>query len=298
MIFPQRGIGLNSPSELKIDLNNQSNPIYPLKGRILYPITIKHFDIPVEYNAKVDKWIRFFLGNGRDYFVIYSERAGKFVPLLSKILELHDLPQDLVFVAMAESGFSQQAKSKADAVGPWQFMKSTAHNFGLKVNDYVDERKDPIKSTIAASRYLKKLFQMFGSWDLAMAAYNAGEGSLARALKKANTSEFWSMSEKNFLPQETKDYIPKIYALAIMGKNLEHFGIDSLNFHEPLNFEEVDIPGNTNLHEYAKKIGTDWKNLQQLNPELLQPLTPPNVKNYKLRIDQLQMANWRACCSK
>ncbi len=243
-----------------------------------------YFDIPVVYNDAVKKWMNYFLNKGRGFFERYSARAGRYAPMMGKILEEHGLPRDLIFLAMAESGFQNKAKSYAAAVGPWQFMKYTGRTYGLKSNWYVDERYDPIKATIAASRYLKKLYGDFGEWELAAAAYNAGEGKVGRAIARYSTENFWDLSKGKYLKAETKNYVPKIMALAIIGKNLKTFGFDDIDFYEPLDFEEVNIPGGTDLMLVAERLGLDYEELQALNPEVLRWFIPEQVKNYVLRI--------------
>lgn len=243
-----------------------------------------YFDIPVVYNDAVKKWMNYFLNKGRGFFERYSARAGRYAPMMGKILEEHGLPRDLIFLAMAESGFQNKAKSYAAAVGPWQFMKYTGRTYGLRSNWYIDERYDPIKATIAASRYLKKLYGDFGEWELAAAAYNAGEGKVGRAIARYSTENFWDLSKGKYLKAETKNYVPKIMALAIIGKNLKNFGFDDIDFHEPLDFEEVNIPGGTDLMLVAERLGIDFEEIQILNPEILRWYIPSQIKNYVLRL--------------
>ncbi|MBL6991211.1 MAG: transglycosylase SLT domain-containing protein [Bacteriovoracaceae bacterium] len=243
-----------------------------------------YFDIPVVYNPAVKKWINYFLNRGRGFFERYSARAGRYAPILGLILEDHGLPRDLIFLAMAESGFQNNAKSWAKAVGPWQFMPYTGRRYGLRVSWYIDERRDPIKATIAASRYLKKLYKEFGAWELAAAAYNAGEGKMSRAIRRYKTENFWDLRKGRYLKSETKNYVPKIMALAILGKNLKSFGFEDIDFHEPLDFDEVDVPPFTDLMILSRMIGIPFEEIQRLNPEILRWYTPPNVQNYKLRI--------------
>lgn len=242
-----------------------------------------YFDIPVVYNDKVRMWIKYFLNRGRGFFERYSARAGRYAPVLSKILEEHGLPKDLIFLAMAESGFQSKAKSWAKAVGPWQFMPYTGKRFGLKIDWYVDERRDPIKSTIAASRYLKRLYEDFGSWELAAASYNAGEGKVGRAIRRYRTENFWQLSKGRYLKAETKNYVPKIMALAIIGKNLKAFGFDDIDFHEPLDFDEVQIPGETDLFKLAELSGISYEEITRYNPEVMRWFTPPG-EVYNLRL--------------
>jgi len=257
-----------------------------------------YFDIPVVYNAAVKKWMNYFLTRGRGFFERYSARAGRYAPILGKILEDHGLPRDLIFLAMAESGFTNSAKSWARAVGPWQFMPYTGKRYGLKIDWYLDERRDPIKATIAASKYLTKLYNDFGSWELASAAYNAGEGKMSRAIRRYKTENFWRLRRGRYLKPETKNYVPKIMALAIIGKNLKTFGFEDLDFHEPLDFEEVTVPGNTDLVTLASKMNVSFEEIQRLNPEILRWFTPPNVKDYTLRIPVAAKVTWENCCSK
>lgn len=242
-----------------------------------------YFDIPVVYNDAVKKWMNYFLNRGRGFFERYGARAGRYAPILGKILEEHGLPRDLIFLAMAESGFQTKAKSWARAVGPWQFMPYTGKRFGLKIDWYVDERRDPIKATIAASRYLTKLYKDFGSWELAAAAYNAGEGKVGRAIRRYKTENFWRIRKGRYLKSETKNYVPKIMALAIIGKNLKSFGFEEIDFHEPLDFQEVKVGPATDLFKVAQALEVDFEEIQRLNPEVLRWFTPP-VGGYPLRV--------------
>jgi len=255
-----------------------------------------YFDIPVVYNAAVKKWLKYFQNRGRGFFSRYSARAGRYAPILGKILEEHQLPRDLIFLAMAESGFQNKAKSWARAVGPWQFMPYTGRRYGLHIDWYVDERRDPIKATIAASRYLTKLYKQFGSWELAAASYNAGEGKMGRAIKRYKTESFWQIRKGRYLKPETKNYVPKIMALAIIGKNLKSFGFEDIDFHEPLDFEEVIIPGQVDLVKLSESLNVDFEEVQRLNPEILRWFTPPNIKKYHLRLPVGLKSKFNDCC--
>ena len=243
-----------------------------------------YFDIPVVYNAKVKRWIDYFLNRGRGFFERYGGRAGRYAPLMGNILEENGLPRDLIFLAMAESGFQNKAKSWAKAVGPWQFMSFTGRRYGLHIDWYKDERRDPIKATLAAGKYLKKLYGDFGSWELAAAAYNAGEGKVSRAINRYGTENFWNLSRGRYLKRETKNYVPKIMALAILGKNLRSFGFEDIDFHDPLDFEEIEVGPMTDLYRVGEVLDVDFQELQRLNPEVLRWYTPPADKTYTLRI--------------
>jgi membrane-bound lytic murein transglycosylase D len=271
---------------------------YFLKGAEELNLENNYFDIPVVYNDQVKKWMDYFLNRGRGFFERYTERAGRYAPILGAILEEHGLPRDLIFLAMAESGFNTSAKSWASAVGPWQFMPATGRNYGLEQDWYKDERRDPIKATVAAARYLTKLYGDFGSWEVAAAAYNAGEGKLSKAIIKYKSEDFWDISKGRYLKAETKDYVPKIMALAIIGKNLKSFGFDDVEFHEPLDFDEVTVKANTDLIKLSSALGVDFEEIQRLNPEVLRWFTPPGAANYKLRIPPNSAEKFALCCSK
>lgn len=255
-----------------------------------------YFDIPVVYNDAVKKWINYFLNRGRGFFERYGARAGRYAPLLGKILDDMGLPRDLIFLAMAESGFQNNAKSWAKAVGPWQFMPYTGKRYGLAINWFVDERRDPIRATIAAAKYLKKLYEEFGSWELAAAAYNAGEGKVGRAIRKYQTENFWNLRKGRYLRNETKNYVPKIMALAILGKNLKSFGFEEIDFHEPIDFQEIKIAPSTDLIKLSEALSIDFNELQRLNPEVLRWFSSPDIENYTLRIPVGSKEVWDQCC--
>jgi hypothetical protein len=182
------------------------------------------FDLPVEMNPAVEKWIHYFTGKGRERFEHYLARSEYFIPFLKPVLQQANAPEDLVYLAMIESGFNNRARSHAKAVGAWQFIPSTGRRYGLSVNWWVDERRDVLKSTQAAVQFLKELNNQYGSWHLAAAAYNAGPGKIQRAIKKHRTTDFWEMCRYRYLKPETKNYVPKLFAAAIIAKNRKHFG--------------------------------------------------------------------------
>ncbi len=276
----------------KDGLGKKNAKAYYLYGAEELQLENYYFDIPVVYNAAVKKWMNYFLQRGRGYFENYVARAGRYAPLMGKILQDSEMPEDLIFLAMAESGFQNKAKSHASAVGPWQFMSYTGKRYGLSIDWYIDERRDPIKATIAASKYLKKLYDDFGCWEIAAAAYNAGEGKLSRAINKYNTDNFWDLREKRYLKAETKNYVPKIMALAIIGKNLKSFGFEDLMIHEPLDFDEIDVSGDTDLIALSNLLGVDFEEIQRLNPEILRWYISPKITNYKLRVPVGFAASW------
>ena len=182
------------------------------------------FDLPITINSRVENWITYFTGKGRVYFAKYLERSEFFIPYIAPLLKQNGLPEDLVYLAMIESGFNNLARSSARAVGPWQFMPTTGKRYGLKVNWWVDQRRDIEKSTLSAVGFLKDLYLIFNNWELAAAAYNAGEAKIARGVRRYGTKDFWTISRSRFLHHETRDYVPKIIAAAIIAKNREQFG--------------------------------------------------------------------------
>jgi membrane-bound lytic murein transglycosylase D len=242
------------------------------------------FDFPVTWNKQTAMWVKFFTGKGRRHFINYTQRAGRYAPVLSKIMADNGLPRDLIYLAMAESGFQNHARSWAKAVGPWQFMPATGKKFGLNIDWYVDERRDPLKATIAAANYLKTLYGMFGSWELAAAGYNAGEGKISRAIKMYRTKDFWRLTKGRYLRPETKNYVPKIMALAIIGKNLEVFGFNDIEFEKTLDYEEIMVKGNADLYEVADVLQLDFEELKRYNPEVVRWQVPPYIESYPLRV--------------
>lgn len=237
----------------------------------------RHFGaIPVVTNPKVEFWIRYFKTSGRSSFLKWLVRGESTRHLVDPIMKEHGLPQEFFYLAMIESGFSNQAASKARATGTWQFMSATAKIFGLKINYWLDERRDPLKSTVAASRYLKRLYARFGDWYLAMAAYNAGPGTVNRAIRKSKTRDFWKMSEKRFLPKETKNYVPKMLAALILARDPEKHGFEVKKDPDRMIPQEgVRLYKPVDLAEVAKKLRVPLKRIKYWNPELRKNITPP-----------------------
>jgi membrane-bound lytic murein transglycosylase D len=199
------------------------------------------------------------------------------------------LPLDLAYLPMIESGYSLTAYSKARAVGPWQFIRSTGRLYGLTINNYVDERRDPIKSTRAAITFLSDLYAKFGSWHLAVAAYNAGPGKVNRAVKRGKTTNFWKLAQGRHLRLETKRYVPKLIAAIIIAKNPEKYGFTDIQYEEPLAFEYVKVPRWTSLQAASIACNTPIKELRNLNRELRKGITPPG-SSYQLKVPPGKLA--------
>lgn len=244
---------------------------------------VSEFDIPMIVNPTVEKWLDYFQGRGHDQFALYLERSYKYIPMMQAILRQHGLPEDLVYLSMIESGFNPYAYSRSRASGPWQFMSATGKKYGLKVDEWRDERRDPEKSTLAAARYLKDLYDRFDDWYLAAASYNAGEGKIQRAIYRYDTKNFWEMSRHRYLKSETKNYVPKLIAAAMISKNPEAYGFRDLQYEDPLQHDQVLVDKMIDLRVVARLVGTSYKEIKLLNPALKLWLTPPN-ESYTLNI--------------
>jgi membrane-bound lytic murein transglycosylase D len=202
--------------------------------------------------------------------------------MIRDTLRDHGLPEDLAFVAMIESGFNPMAVSRAGAKGLWQFMAGTARRYGLRVDQWVDERFDPEKSTLAAAAYLRDLYAQFGSWSLAQAAYNAGEMTVTRAIRSVGSTDFWALARSSSLKQETKEFVPQIHAATVIGQDPSRYGFD-VGGHSQTAVEFVSIPAGTNLTAIAKTSGVSTDTLRSLNPVLVKGVTPPGGP-YRLRV--------------
>jgi len=244
-------------------------------------------DIPVVINEYVQRYLDYFQNKARKNFRRWLARSHRYIPMMKNLMAEHGLPEDLVYMAMIESGFNPRAYSRAHAVGPWQFIVSTARKYGLRVDWWVDERKDPEKSTRAAIAYLKDLYNMFGSWYLAAASYNAGEGRISREVDRRRTNDFWILSRRSRrLKRETKAYIPKLIAAIIISKDPGKYGFTNIEPQEPLKFDRVTVQGSIDLRALAKACGTTYKKLKELNPELKHWITPPGRKDYYLKVPE------------
>jgi membrane-bound lytic murein transglycosylase D len=242
------------------------------------------FDIPIVINEKVEQFIQCFQTARRDRFVTWLARSGRYIPVMKKLLKEHGLPEDLVYMAFIESGFDPYAYSRSKAVGPWQFIYLTGKRYGLRVNWWVDERRDPEKSTIAAAKYLKDLYETFACWYLAAAGYNAGEYKIVKAIKRYRTEDFWKLTKVRDLKRETKNYVPLMIAAALIAKDPEKYGFTDVEYQEPLRYEKVKVPELTGLLLVAKACDTSLEEIKDLNPELRRGVTPPNETDYEIKI--------------
>ena len=233
-------------------------------------------DVVIEQRAEVDVWIRYFTGRGRDQMKLYLERSSRYMDLMRSVFKKQSLPQNLIFMAMIESGFSSKARSRANAVGYWQFIESTGRRYGLKVNYLIDERRDPLLSTEAAGKYLKDLYELFGSWHLAMAAYNAGEYRVNRAMMRNYTRDFWKLTNKRSIPRETRNYVPKFMAAQMIAQNPKKYGFKDLQYKPPISFELIAIHHPVSLKKLAKSLSINPLDLKALNPKYVSNYVPLN----------------------
>jgi membrane-bound lytic murein transglycosylase D len=271
------------PSEFFVqDEQEDANPDFEL---ILPEKDLPDSDIPLTLNSKVEYFINYFQSSGRNAFSRWLSRSERYIPMMKDVLKKNGLPEDLVYLAMIESGFSPHAYSVAAAVGPWQFMSATGKRYSLRIDPWIDERRDPLKSSVAAALYLKELYDLFNKdWYLAAAGYNAGENKILRAIGMYNTRDFWEISRGAYLKRETKDYVPKLLAAAIIAKDPARYGFADIAYLPAIEFDTVVIPTRTDLELAAKLINIPLQTLKELNPELRRWCTPPDSPNYELKV--------------
>ena len=241
-------------------------------------------DVPIPQNDRVLAYVELFQGRLRDYIQESLTRGTKYLPMIQGVFKEAGLPLDLAYIPVIESGFKTNALSRASAKGPWQFMRATATEQGLKTDWYVDERSDPEKATVAAAKYLKVLHDMFdGDWHLVLAAYNGGLGRVQRAMKRSGESDFWELSSSSrYLPRETREYVPLILAAIIVAKNPSQYGFD-VQAEGPLTYETVTVPRAIDLRRVAEWTGRSIDDIQTLNPELRR-WTTPLKSEYELKV--------------
>jgi membrane-bound lytic murein transglycosylase D len=253
-----------------------------------------HSDLPLMMTDQVAGYISYFSNRGRGTFERAFARSGRYHDMMVTILRHEGVPQDLIYLAQAESGFHPLAVSRVGARGIWQFMGSRARGYGLQRSLWVDDRQDPEKSTRAAARHLKDLYAQFGDWYLAMAAYNSGPGTVQAAVKRTGYADFWELYRRNALPKETRNYVPIILAMTIVSKNLSQYGFDDVSKDDAIKYDSVTINYPVDLRLAAECVDATPAQLQELNPSLLR-LTTPREGTFELHLprgtkDQYQTA--------
>ncbi len=230
-------------------------------------------EIEVVINWRTEHWLRYFKGKGRRHFTRWLERVEMYRDIIEPILIEQELPRDLMYLSVIESGLNLNARSCVNATGPWQFMAGTGRLFGLRINWWVDERKDIVASTYAAANYLKYLYSLFGRWDLALAGYNAGEYRVAGAISRQKTEDYWQLR----LPSQTKWFVPKYMAALIIGRDPAAHGFKIKNV-KPITFDIVRIDRSTDLKHVSKGADCTVTRLKKLNPALKRWATPPGME--------------------
>jgi len=271
---PAPGKAMPAPQSLTPLRAVASAPAAPAKPTSTYQI---------QQNDHVQRFLeQFQTGYRRAVVERWLTRSGRYLPMILEVFRQKGLPEELVFISMIESGFNPVAVSRAGAKGLWQFMAPTARRYGLRVDRWLDERLDPEKSTVAAANYLKDLYTIFGSWELCQAAYNAGEMKVLRAIQGTGTRDFWSLSRSRLLRDETKNFVPAIHAVTIIGQEPEQYGF-AVTPEEPLSYEQITVPKATTLKHVATLSKIPFDDLVRLNSELRLKQTPPDSP-YHLKV--------------
>lgn len=274
---------LSASEFFSVDENNSLEEEFELR---LPEEDLPDADIPLTINDKVQHFIRYFQGPGRNSFARWLSRSERYIPMMREILRKEGLPEDLVYLAMIESGFTPHAVSVASAVGPWQFISGTGKRYDLRIDQWIDERRDPVKSTVAAAMYLKELYALFNNdWYLAAAGYNAGENKILRAINMYSTRDFWQISSRgDYLKRETKDYVPKLLAAAIIAKDPARYGFADVAYLPPIEYDTVTLQSPTDLDLVARICEVSPQTIRELNPELRRWCTPPGYADYQLKV--------------
>ncbi|MCY4321592.1 MAG: LysM peptidoglycan-binding domain-containing protein [Bdellovibrionaceae bacterium] len=255
---------------------------YPPQKKLFYKNIYE--GVSLDSNKSVDMWLNYFTGSGRKYMKIYLERSSRYIPVMKNVLRENNLPEELVYVSLIESGFSPKALSHANAVGYWQFIYGTGKRYGLRIDGFVDERKDPILSTQAAAKYFKDLYSLFGSWHLALAAYNSGEYRVNRAVLRHYNRDFWHLSSKKALPRETRNYVPKLIAAIRIAQNPDSYGFYNLDFEPAIKYEKIQIKKPVSLFKLANNLGVSKEEMKRLNPMYKGEYVPVYSANSFIRV--------------
>ncbi len=249
------------------------------------------YDFPIVRNKQVDMYLDLFQNNQKRQFGRWLARSTKYQPLMKKELIEAGVPEDLIYLSMIESGFNQRARSKSRAVGLWQFMGPTGRQYHLKIDKYVDERRDAVKSSRAAANYLSDLYQEFEDWHLAVAAYNGGPGKIRGGLKQYKVDNFWDLASRKYLKLETKRYVPKLIAAIIIARDPEKYGFYNIPYQNQLQYDTLKVGPGMPLDAVALISSTSTKEIKQLNQELRQTRTPLNRSSYTVNIPKSSFAS-------
>lgn len=255
--------------------SGHANPLPGFKLPEAKPRVLK-LSIPFESNDEVRMWIRYFSVQDRERFERFMERGAIYKSMIQDILIQERVPSEMYYLAMIESGFSVHATSWAKAVGVWQFMPATARQYGLRVDSLVDERRDVVRATRAAARYLKELHREFRSWHLAMAAYNCGENRVRWAIRRGRTSNYWTLARMGLIPSETQHYVPKFHAAMQIARNPEGFGFPRKRALQFPALKKARVARSQNLDAVARDRGVTIEAIRSINPHLIRARVPRN----------------------
>ena len=267
------------------EANDVTFPVDPnIRAKAEAEIKVTKSDLPLVLNDEVAMFINYFSSSrGHATLEHALARGGRYREMILRILKEEGVPQDLIYLAQAESGFQPLALSHAGARGMWQFMATSATPYGLERTWWVDDRQDPEKATRAAARNLKDLYNQFGDWYLAMAAYNCGASNVQHAVERTGYADFWELYKRGVLPQETRNYVPIILAVTIMAKNPSQYGIEHITPDPPVPMDQVTINYPVDLRLVSESVDTSVNSLLELNPSLLR-LTTPKDQNFTLNL--------------
>ena len=266
------------------EISHSLTPTQKVYGDLKSPYLSSYAKLPDEQHHKVDMWVRYFTGSGRELMKTYLERSSRYIPLMKSVIREAGLPEDLVYIALIESGFSPKAHSRANAVGYWQFIKSTGKRYGLRINHFVDERRDPVLSTRAAMAFFTDLYSLFESWPLALSAYNAGEYKINRAVLKHYNRNFWYLISKKSLPSETSNYVPKFIAAKRIARDPGKYGFSNLQYQNRLNYDTVSVKQSVSLKKLAVNLDMSYEDLKKLNPMYRGEYVPVYGNDTTLRV--------------
>jgi membrane-bound lytic murein transglycosylase D len=256
------------------------------------------FVLDIRETKEVERYFRYFTHDARSRFAAWLKRSEQYLPAVRDIFQEHDLPHDLIYLPFVESGYNPMAYSRAGAGGMWQFMPGTGRLYGLTFDWWVDQRRDPLLSTHAAAQHLAKLHDMFNDWHLALAAYNAGEGRISRAMRRSGTDNYFDLAAiNNLLATETRHYVPKLMAILKIIQNLEELGFEPINWDNAPSLAVLDIKGGTDLVALAEHTGLSWDEFRRYNPLFRRQVSPPDMK-LSINLPQTHLAAAREYLSK
>jgi len=262
-----------------VPIVDEQTPLTPAEQKALDAPTEVTFVLDIEETKEVELFFRYFTHDARDRFSAWLKRSERYLPFVRDVFLSHGLPHDLIYLPFIESGYNPMAYSRAGAAGMWQFMPGTGRLYGLTFDWWIDQRRDPYLATHAAAAHLAKLYDMFNDWNLSLAAYNAGEGRISRAMQRSGKDNYFALASVNrLLARETRHYVPKFMAVLKIIQNLEELGFDPIDWNNDPKVAMLDVKGGTDLVALAQTCGLDWEDFRQLNPSFRRKVSPPGQK--------------------